>query len=94
MGIFGQSHPKAGSTKSRFSGVTSGSSSTAAPPQQHAPASGVYTVQAGDTLSRIAQTHYGDAGEWRRIYAANQDTLKDPDLIYPGQNLRIPTLYK
>jgi nucleoid-associated protein YgaU len=94
MGIFRQTHPKTNSTKSKFSGATSGSASTAAPPQQSAPAPGAYTVLEGDTLSQIAQTHYGDPGEWRRIYAANQDTLRDPDLIFPGQSLRIPTLSK
>ena len=49
-----------------------------------------YTVVKGDSLSRIAQHQYGDANKWRRIYEANRDLIKDPDLIYPGQSFRIP----
>jgi len=41
-------------------------------------------------VSRIASRQYGDAQKWRRIYEANRDLIKDPDLIYPGQQLRIP----
>jgi nucleoid-associated protein YgaU len=50
-----------------------------------------YTVQAGDTLSRIAQRFYGDANQYRRIFDANRDQLQDPDLIKPGQELKIPS---
>jgi hypothetical protein len=49
-----------------------------------------YTVVAGDTLGSIAQQFYGDSGEWPRIFNANQDQISDPDLIFPGQVLRIP----
>ena len=49
-----------------------------------------YTVKSGDSLSRIAQRYYGNANEWRKIYEANKDQIKDPDLIHPGQNLKIP----
>jgi nucleoid-associated protein YgaU len=49
-----------------------------------------YTVQDGDTLSAIAQQFYGDATLFPRIFAANPDQLTDPDLIFPGQVLRIP----
>ena len=45
---------------------------------------------AGDSLSRIAKREYGDANSWKRIYEANRDIIKDPDLIYPGQTLKIP----
>jgi nucleoid-associated protein YgaU len=41
-------------------------------------------------LSKIAQREYGDAGDWRKIYEANKDTIKNPDLIYPGQTFIIP----
>jgi nucleoid-associated protein YgaU len=51
----------------------------------------VYVVVAGDSLSKIAQREYGRTGEWNRIYEANRETIKDPDKIYPGQKLRIPT---
>jgi nucleoid-associated protein YgaU len=47
-------------------------------------------VAKGDSLSAIAKREYGDAKEWRRIYDANRDIIKDPDLIYPGQTLRLP----
>ena len=49
-----------------------------------------YTVVAGDSLSKIAKREYGDANAWKRIYEANRDIIKDPDLIYPGQTLKIP----
>jgi nucleoid-associated protein YgaU len=51
-----------------------------------------YTVQAGDTLGKIAQQHYGSAGKYTVIFEANKPMLKDPDKIYPGQSLRIPAL--
>jgi nucleoid-associated protein YgaU len=47
-------------------------------------------VQAGDTLSAIAQHHYGDGSLFHRIVAANPGTITDPDVIFPGQVLRIP----
>ena len=49
-----------------------------------------YVVAKGDSLSRIAERAYGDGSKWRKIYEANKDIIKDPDLIYPGQALRIP----
>lgn len=49
-----------------------------------------YTVQKGDTLSAIAQKHYGSGGKYMAIFEANKPMLKDPNKIYPGQVLRIP----
>ena len=49
-----------------------------------------YTVQKGDTLSAIAQHHYGKASHWHAIFEANRDQLDDPDLIRPGQVLKLP----
>ena len=46
-----------------------------------------YTVEAGDNLSKIGQK-YGIT--WQQIYEANRDTIKDPDMIHPGQELKIP----
>jgi nucleoid-associated protein YgaU len=66
-----------------FSDVESGSSSTAMK---------IYEVVSGDSLSKIAKHEYGNANEWKRIYEANRDLLKDPDKIYPGQKLKIPPL--
>ena len=51
-----------------------------------------YTVQSGDTLSKIAAEHYGSAGKYMVIFEANQPMLTDPDKIFPGQQLRIPPL--
>lgn len=71
-----------------FSGVEGGAFSSAPLAQ---PAEQTYTVVSGDSLSKIAKHFYGDANKWRRIFEANQDVLKDPDLIYPGQTLKIPS---
>ncbi len=49
-----------------------------------------HTVVKGDTLSKIAKSYYGDAMKYPEIFDANRPMLKDPDLIYPGQVLRIP----
>jgi nucleoid-associated protein YgaU len=49
-----------------------------------------YTIKSGDSLSKIAKKFYGDAKDWQKIYKANQDTIKDPNLIYPGQEIIIP----
>ena len=68
-----------------FSDVQSGSSSTA-----ESKTGRTYTVVKGDSLSKIAQREYGDAKQWTRIYEANRDTIQDPDLIEPGQTLRLP----
>jgi nucleoid-associated protein YgaU len=49
-----------------------------------------YTVKAGDTLSKIAKEHLGDANAYMRIFEANKDKLSNPDLIKPGQVLTLP----
>lgn len=51
-----------------------------------------HVVEKGDTLSKIAEKHYGDKMKYQVIFDANKPMLKDPDLIYPGQSLRIPEL--
>ena len=71
-----------------FSNVQGGSSSTA--PGTSNDNGRTYVVVKGDSLSAIAQREYGDTKEWRRIYEANRDVIKNPDLIYPGQTLRLP----
>ncbi|MEM7275904.1 MAG: peptidoglycan-binding protein LysM [Actinomycetota bacterium] len=52
----------------------------------------LHVVQSGDTLSAIAKEHYGDAMKYPVIFEANKPMLSDPDLIFPGQVLRIPAL--
>jgi len=49
-----------------------------------------YTVEKGDTLSKIAKTQYGDPMKYPVIFEANKPMLSHPDKIYPGQKLRIP----
>ena len=53
-----------------------------------------YTVKAGDTLSKIAKEHLGDANAYMEIFNANKDQLKDPDKIKPGQVLKMPVATK
>ncbi len=50
----------------------------------------MYTVKPGDSLSKIAKAHYGNAMKYRVIFEANTPMLEDPNKIYPGQVLRIP----
>ena len=49
-----------------------------------------YTVKAGDTLSKIAKQHYGNANSYMKIFEANKGLLQDPDKIQVGQVLTIP----
>ena len=48
----------------------------------------IYEVKAGDSLSKIAAKYPGMT--WQKIFDANKDTIKNPDLIHPGQQIRIP----
>ncbi|SIQ36930.1 LysM peptidoglycan-binding domain-containing protein [Solilutibacter tolerans] len=72
--------------KADFSAVTGGSSAVVGA------GGGVqsYTVQSGDSLSKIAKQVYGDASQWQRIFEANRDQIDDPDKIFPGQTFKIP----
>jgi nucleoid-associated protein YgaU len=74
-----------GSPKADFSDVQGGIASTA--PDA---AAQTYTVASGDSLSKIAKHFYGNANDWHRIFDANRDQLSNPDLIKPGQVLKIP----
>jgi nucleoid-associated protein YgaU len=64
-----------------FSDVQSGAESTA---------ERIYEVKPGDSLSKIAKAEYGDAQAYMRIFEANRDILSNPNLIHPGQKLKIP----
>ena len=95
---------KGGASSNSFGNVQASGSSTAPAPAGggtqdvgHASAgsgggwtSTTYTVQKGDTLSKIAKETLGDANRYPEIFEANKPMLKDPDRIYPGQVLRIP----
>jgi nucleoid-associated protein YgaU len=65
-------------------------SETPAPKPQNTPTLRIHKVVAGDTLSKIAKKYYGKAGDYMKIFDANKDKLKDPDKIFPGQDLIIP----
>ena len=58
---------------------------------KQASSSQTYTVKSGDTLSKIAKEHLGDANAYMKIFEANKDQLTDPDKIKPGQVLKIPS---
>lgn len=51
-----------------------------------------YTVERGDSLSAISKRIYGKSKYWKEIFEANRDTIENPDLIYPGQNLNLPDI--
>jgi nucleoid-associated protein YgaU len=69
-------------------------SNTPAPAAQHAApqaaTTSTYTVKEGDTLYNIAQKMLHDGGRWKEIYQANRGTVKDPDSLVVGSQLRIP----
>lgn len=50
-----------------------------------------YVIEKGDTLSGIAKRFYGNAMDYPKLFEANKEVIKDPDLIFPGQKIRIPT---
>jgi len=77
--------------KADFSNVRGGFETTGVDTTPGA-AGRTYTVESGDTLSRIAKAQYGKSGKWRAIYEANRDQIDDPDLIHPGQVLKIPAI--
>ena len=56
------------------------------------PVARFYTVESGDTLTKIAKKYYGDSMKYNVIFEANTPMLEQPDKIYPGQVLRIPHL--
>jgi nucleoid-associated protein YgaU len=57
---------------------------------QSEPEAQYYTVVKGDNLSKISKQYYGDPNKYPKIFEANKPMLRSPDLIYPGQMLRIP----
>jgi len=50
----------------------------------------VHVVRRGDTLSAIARANYGNSSRYHDIVRANPLLISDPDLIFPGQQLKIP----
>jgi nucleoid-associated protein YgaU len=70
--------------------ITVSAAAQAASQAEAAPKTTTYTVQKGDTLSKISKQFYGDAGQYMKIFSANRDQLSDPDKIQVGQVLKIP----
>ena len=68
----------------------SAAATTQQPASVQTPAQATYTVQSGDTLSKISKRFYGDANDYMRIFYANRDKLRDPNKIQVGQELTIP----
>ena len=50
----------------------------------------LYVIEKGDTLWAVAKRFYGDGNAYPRIFEANREVIKDPDLIFAGQKIRIP----
>lgn len=71
--------------KADFSGVTARVDSSEAIVGEQS-----YTIDKGDTLSKIAKEHYGNANAWKQIFEANRDVIDDPDRIFPGQVIKLP----
>jgi resuscitation-promoting factor RpfA len=94
----GSSAPAAASstsTKSSSSTKSSAASSSSAKPSvanhrtwTHHKGHGSYVVRSGDTLYKIATAHHVSGG-WHKLFELNKDTVKDADLIYPGEHLRL-----
>jgi LysM repeat protein len=87
-GHFG-SHNEADAAVAQASADSPMQAAPAASPSPAAQAQ-TYTVVSGDNLSKIAKHFYGNANDWHKIFEANRDKLSNPDLIQPGQVLRIP----
>lgn len=71
-------------------GVGDVDASTVSAPAQTATVE-YYEIKSGDSLSKIAKQFYGKASEYPRIFEANREVIEDPDLIFPGQKIRIPS---
>ncbi len=48
-----------------------------------------YKVQQGDSLWKIAKSKYGDGAKWKEIYELNKDIISNPDILQPGQELKL-----
>jgi LysM repeat protein len=62
----------------------------AAEPVKEEPQGKLYIVKHGDTLIQISIDIFGDYSRWKEIYGMNKDILKEPEMVYPGQKLKLP----
>lgn len=85
LGLSGSGDADAEPASSGSSGSASVSTSSSS---SSSSSSGEYTVESGDTLGKIASEH---GVSWRAVYEANQGSIDDPSLIFPGQELDIPS---
>ena len=95
--VFGEADSQAAKEKvilalGNVEGVSSVDDRMTVRAQEPEPEAQFYEVKKGDSLSKIAKAFYGNAMKYPVIFEANKPMLKDPDLIYPGQVLRIPPL--
>ncbi len=84
--------PPAAPAESPLPGPAASQSRESSPPETKDAANSAtsYTVQSGDTLWKISKEFYGEGSQYMKIFEANQDILKNPDHILPGQKLVIP----
>ena len=76
----------------KTSGGTATATVRAAPrPTTTAPKAATYTVKSGDCLWNIAKKQLGNGADYTKIYNLNKDKIKNPNLIYPGQVLTLPS---
>ena len=86
-GASGTAHPDSAYLDAyRTRAVTVASTSTA----RHAAKATYYRVRGGDSLSRIAERFYHNAGDWQYLYHENDKTISNPNMIYVGERLFIP----
>ncbi|MGI8449995.1 MAG: LysM peptidoglycan-binding domain-containing protein [Streptosporangiaceae bacterium] len=81
---------QAGSTRAASGQAAATEAASAHAARTQAAVGGRYTVQAGNTLSGITQRFYGQDANWRSLYAANESAISDPNVIYVGEELRLP----
>jgi len=82
-GFWGERIKKGGKGVSEEDGKEKGGSNSWSAEQWH-------EVKRGDTLWKISERYYGDGSLYMKIFEANRNILKDPNLIKVGQKLRIP----
>ena len=81
---------QAAATQAATSQAAATETASARAARSQAAVGGKYTVQSGNTLSGITQRFYGKDANWRSLYAANEAAIGDPNMIYVGEELRLP----